>query len=107
MFLTSQLYSLTDVFMDYCFLGFENRPLAACCGVGGKYNFTVNEECGYRGVNYCQNPSEYVNWDGYHLTEAAYRKIAHGLLNGPYAAPAFDWSCPGSASVDKKYSFSS
>ncbi|WZZ03954.1 hypothetical protein YC2023_089875 [Brassica napus] len=58
--------------------------LAACCGVGGQYNFTIDEECGSKGVSYCQNPSECVNWDGYHLTEAAHLKMAHGLLNGPY-----------------------
>ncbi|KAJ4916787.1 GDSL esterase/lipase [Raphanus sativus] len=91
--------SMHRFFQEPAKYGFKTKPLAACCGVGGKYNFTINEECGYRGVSYCQNPSEYVNWDGYHLTEAAYRKMAHGLLNGPYATPAFDWSCPGSASV--------
>uniref|UniRef100_A0A1J3G6A7 GDSL esterase/lipase n=1 Tax=Noccaea caerulescens TaxID=107243 RepID=A0A1J3G6A7_NOCCA len=99
--------SLYRIFQEPARYGFKNRPLAACCGVGGKYNFTVNEECGNKGVSYCQNPSEYVNWDGYHLTEATYRKMAHGLLNGPYATPAFDWSCLGSGSVDKEYSFSS
>ncbi|XP_020870416.1 GDSL esterase/lipase At1g28670 isoform X1 [Arabidopsis lyrata subsp. lyrata] len=87
--------------------GFKKRPLAACCGVGGQYNFTIGKECGYEGVSYCQNPSEYVNWDGYHLTEAAYKKMAEGILNGPYAIPSFDWSCLGSGSVDKEYSFSS
>ena len=66
------------------FLGFKNRPLAGCCGVGGQYNFTIDEECGSKGVSYCQNPSECVNGDGYHLTEAAHLKMAHGLLNGPY-----------------------
>ncbi|ESQ33987.1 hypothetical protein EUTSA_v10009717mg [Eutrema salsugineum] len=82
--------------------GFKNRPLGASCGVGGKYNFTVSEDqCGYRGVSYCPNPSEYVHWDGYHSTEATYRKMAQGLLNGPYATPAFNWSCLGSGSADK------
>lgn len=89
------------------FLGFKNRPLAACCGVGGQYNFTIGEECGYEGVGYCQNPSEYINWDGYHLTEAAHQKMAHGILNGPYAAPAFNWSCLDAASVDNESSFGS
>ncbi|KAG2265777.1 hypothetical protein Bca52824_072856 [Brassica carinata] len=86
---------------------FKNRPLAACCGVGGQYNFTIGEECGYEGVGYCQNPSEYINWDGYHLTEAAHQKMAHGILNGPYATPAFNWSCLDAASVDNESSFGS
>ncbi|CAA7028734.1 unnamed protein product [Microthlaspi erraticum] len=97
--------SMYRFFQEPAKYGFKKRPLAACCGVGGQYNFTVNEECGKRGVSYCQNPTEYVNWDGYHLTEATHQKMAHGLLNGPYATPAFDWSCSGS--VDKEYSFSS
>ncbi|XP_020868243.1 GDSL esterase/lipase At1g28640 [Arabidopsis lyrata subsp. lyrata] len=87
--------------------GFRNRPLAACCGIGGQYNFTISEECGHREVSYCQNPSEYVNWDGYHLTEATHQKMAQVLLNGPYATPAFDWSCFSFGSVDKEYSVSS
>ncbi|ESQ33986.1 hypothetical protein EUTSA_v10007853mg [Eutrema salsugineum] len=99
--------SMYPFFQEPARYGFKNRPLGACCGVGGNYNFTINEECGYEGVSYCQNPSEYVNWDGYHLTEATHQKIAHGLLNGPYATPAFDWSCIGSASVDTEYSFGS
>ena len=92
--------SLYRFYQEPAKYGFKNKPLAACCGVGGKYNFTIGKECGYEGVNYCQNPSEYVNWDGYHLTEAAYQKMAEGILNGPYATPAFDWSCLGSGTVD-------
>ncbi|CAH8253802.1 unnamed protein product [Arabidopsis lyrata] len=99
--------SLYRFYQEPAKYGFKNRPLAACCGVGGQYNFTISKECGSEGVSYCQNPSEYVNWDGYHLTEAAYQKMAEGILNGPYATPAFDWSCLGSGSVDKEYSFSS
>lgn len=79
--------------------------MAACCGVGGQYNFTIGDECGNGRVHYCQNPSEYVNWDGYHLTEAAYQKMAHGLLKGPYTTADFDWSCLGSGSVDEENSF--
>ncbi|RID53395.1 hypothetical protein BRARA_G00791 [Brassica rapa] len=76
--------SMYPFFQEPAKYGFKNRPLAACCGVGGQYNFTIDEECGSKGVSYCQNPSECVNWDGYHLTEAAHLKMAHGLLNGPY-----------------------
>ncbi|XP_022555670.1 sinapine esterase-like isoform X3 [Brassica napus] len=92
--------SMYRFFQEPAKYGFKERPLGACCGVGGQYNFTIGEECGYQGVGYCKNPSAYVNWDGYHLTEATHQKMAHGLLKGPYATPAFDWSCLGSASVD-------
>ncbi|AAG22834.1 F1K23.15 [Arabidopsis thaliana] len=58
--------------------------------------FTVDKPCGSRGVKHCRVPSEYVTWDGFHLTEAAYRWIAKSLLNGPLAsialaAPAFSF----------------
>jgi phospholipase/lecithinase/hemolysin len=39
------------------------------------------------GVGSCENPLEYVNWDGVHLTEAAHHLIAEGWLKGPYAEP--------------------
>lgn len=70
-----------------------NRPLPACCGLGGRYNFNFSIKCGTIETECCSDPSKYVNWDGIHLTEAAYRWISEGLLNGPYAIPRFDWSC--------------
>ena len=70
-----------------------NRPLPACCGLGGQYNYTPGKKCGFEGVEYCDDPSKYVNWDGVHMTEAAYRLIAEGLLKGPYVIPPFNWSC--------------
>lgn len=39
------------------------------------------------GVTVCGDPSAYVNWDGVHLTEAAYHHVADGWLRGPYANP--------------------
>ncbi|KAJ0229385.1 GDSL esterase/lipase [Hirschfeldia incana] len=99
--------SLYRFYQEPAKYGFKNRPLAACCGVGGQYNFTIGKECGYEGVGHCQNPSEYINWDGYHLTEATHQKMAHGILNGPYATPAFNWSCLDSASADNESSLGS
>ncbi|CAN8290974.1 unnamed protein product [Cochlearia groenlandica] len=82
--------------------GLMDRPLSVCCGLGGQYNFTFGLVCGSEGVGYCNDPSKYVNWDGIHLTEAAYRNIAQGLLDGPYAIPPFDWSCLGHEIEKKK-----
>jgi phospholipase/lecithinase/hemolysin len=68
--------------------GFTNgAPLTSCCGGGGPYNFNLTATCGNPGVPACSNPSTYLNWDGIHLTEAAYRIIATGWLKGPYAYP--------------------
>ncbi|GAV57359.1 Lipase_GDSL domain-containing protein [Cephalotus follicularis] len=67
--------------------GFYSGTLRACCGGGGPYNFNNSARCGHIGSKACQNPSSYANWDGIHLTEAAYRVIAMGLVKGPYASP--------------------
>ncbi|KAL1204592.1 GDSL esterase/lipase [Cardamine amara subsp. amara] len=73
--------------------GFMNRPFSACCGNGGPYNYTFGRKCGNDVIECCSDPSKYVAWDGVHLTEAAYRFMAEGILKGPYAIPPFDWSC--------------
>ncbi|XP_078174258.1 GDSL esterase/lipase At1g28600-like isoform X3 [Carex rostrata] len=63
------------------------KPLVACCGKGGEYNYNSTELCGMPQVSACRNPSTHVNWDGVHLTEAAYRYVSTGWLKGPYADP--------------------
>ncbi|XP_028548571.1 GDSL esterase/lipase At1g28590-like [Dendrobium catenatum] len=61
--------------------------LAACCGGDGPYNFGNLVHCGDDSASVCDDPSLYISWDGVHLTEAAYRFIAEGLLEGPFADP--------------------
>lgn len=61
--------------------------------MGGSYNYNVSEPCGKPGVISCDDPSRYIGWDGVHLTEAAYRLIAHGIINGPYSLPQFSNFC--------------
>ncbi|KAJ3701178.1 hypothetical protein LUZ61_004883 [Rhynchospora tenuis] len=74
--------------------GFTNgAPLRICCGGGGPYNYNLTATCGQPGVSACSNPSTYINWDGIHLTEAAYRIIAKGWLDGPYAYPPILSGC--------------
>ncbi|KAJ0986163.1 hypothetical protein J5N97_004519 [Dioscorea zingiberensis] len=41
----------------------------------------------------CMEPSRHLSWDGLHFTEAAYRKIATGLLQGKYTNPPFTETC--------------
>jgi lysophospholipase L1-like esterase len=58
----------------FFYAGFDkSKTLKACCG--GPNN------------SVCSDPSKYINWDGPHLTEAAYRQIAKGLVEGPFANP--------------------
>lgn len=64
------------------------KVLVACCGGGGPYNFNYSARCGHPGYSVCQDPSTYANWDGIHLTEAAYKYIAISLLNGPLSSPS-------------------
>jgi hypothetical protein len=53
----------------------------ACCGGGGPYNYNASAECGSNPlVRACDDPSQYVSWDGVHLTEAAYRLIADAII---------------------------
>ncbi|PON99123.1 Lipase [Trema orientale] len=83
-------YAATKRFIDAPMLyGFENETLfRACCGAGGPYNFNISVLCAQEGTTVCQDPSSYVSWDGIHLTEAAYRVIAKGLVvNGRFITP--------------------
>ncbi|XP_062209253.1 GDSL esterase/lipase At1g31550-like [Phragmites australis] len=65
--------------------GFTN--LAACCGDGGPYNSGSLYPCNATSI-VCPDPSKRISWDGIHYTEAVYRFVARGVLDGPYAAPS-------------------
>ncbi|KAM6570195.1 hypothetical protein CsatB_018180 [Cannabis sativa] len=53
-----------------------NKSFKACCGAGDEpYNVDVFSFCGTPSTKACQNPSQYVNWDGVHLTEAMYKVV--------------------------------
>ncbi|WVZ82409.1 hypothetical protein U9M48_029675 [Paspalum notatum var. saurae] len=73
----------------------------ACCGYGGgTYNFNQNVYCGNSKVvngktataGACEDPQNYVSWDGIHATEAANMKIASAVMSGSYSYPPFDHS---------------
>ncbi|KAF8098270.1 hypothetical protein N665_0270s0039 [Sinapis alba] len=69
--------------------GFTGSVLKACCGgKDGRYKARPNVKCGGKGSATCENPSTYANWDGIHLTEAAYRHIATGLISGRFTKPS-------------------
>ncbi|XP_042478669.1 GDSL esterase/lipase At1g28570-like [Macadamia integrifolia] len=75
------LYSSPDQY------GFSGSAVKACCGGGGQYNVEQSNPCGSPGASVCSDPSSYVSWDGIHLTEAAYRRMAMGFIQGPYIVP--------------------
>ncbi|GJY12083.1 SGNH hydrolase-type esterase domain-containing protein [Tanacetum coccineum] len=78
--------------------GFTNGALKACCGGGGPFNYNSSMKCGLAYATVCDQPDTYVNWDGVHLTEAAYKHIFKGLFQGPYTTPQFNSLCPTSKS---------
>ncbi|CAJ1971882.1 unnamed protein product [Sphenostylis stenocarpa] len=74
--------------------GFE-LPHVACCGYGGKYNFSNSVGCGgtikVNGkdifVGSCERPSARVIWDGTHYTEAANKVVFDQISSGAFTDP--------------------
>ncbi|KAH9556222.1 hypothetical protein CY35_07G015200 [Sphagnum magellanicum] len=79
----------------------SSTPLKVCCGFGGEYNYNPYVTCGNSGIvplpsggsqfvniNTAPNPQEYIQWDGVHFTQAAYKTIATFLLEGRFVTPA-------------------
>ncbi|KAG2647116.1 GDSL esterase/lipase At1g28600-like [Panicum virgatum] len=80
--------------------GFDERTvLDACCGGGGPHNANFTVHCTEPGAVQCADPARYVSWDGLHMTEAVYRIMARGILDGPFAAPPIMCGCKKTASL--------
>uniref|UniRef100_A0A368UH71 Uncharacterized protein n=1 Tax=Glycine max TaxID=3847 RepID=A0A368UH71_SOYBN len=70
-------------------------PHVACCGYGGKYNFSSSVGCGgtikVNGndifVGSCERPSVRVVWDGTHYTEAANKVVFDLISSGTFTDP--------------------
>ncbi|XP_071706972.1 GDSL esterase/lipase At1g28570-like [Rutidosis leptorrhynchoides] len=76
--------------------GFINGALKACCGGGGPFNYNASIACAHSSSSVCVLPDTYANWDGLHLTEAAYKVIYKSLFGGPFTTPRFNSVCPNS-----------
>ena len=69
--------------------GFK-EAFKACCGSDEPpYNFSVFAMCGSPSTSVCPNPSQYINWDGVHLTEAMYKVLSDMFINGTFSQPPF------------------
>ncbi|PWA58981.1 SGNH hydrolase-type esterase domain-containing protein [Artemisia annua] len=86
--------------------GFTNGALKACCGGKGPYNYNLQVACGDLSSTTCDDPDTYVNWDGLHLTEAAYRVIYKSLFQGTYTTPQYNSLCPTSTLQSREASSS-
>lgn len=73
--------------------GLQTNVLQVCCGAGGPYNFNISTPCGEGGAVSCANPQQHFNWDGIHLTDAAYGKIANLFLDGTFTSPPLNTLC--------------
>ncbi|XP_051143607.1 GDSL esterase/lipase At4g01130 [Andrographis paniculata] len=71
----------------------------ACCGYGGgKYNFNKDMFCGNSKIidgknvtaTACEDPYNYVSFDGIHATEAANKLVVKAMLTGSYFYPPFN-----------------
>lgn len=72
--------------LDFDVTGLQKNNFRVCCGKGGKYNYSPPFSCNVA-ANLCSNPTEYINWDGIHLTETVYRAISQMLINGEVTIP--------------------
>lgn len=82
--------------MSYPYPSGFKEPVAACCGYGGPpLNYDSWIACGQtKSVNGsmvtampCDNPRDYVNWDGNHYTEAANAYVSSQILTGRFSDP--------------------
>jgi phospholipase/lecithinase/hemolysin len=77
-----------DIVTSPRWYGFNERTvLDACCGGGGLHNANFTVHWTEPGAVQCVDAARYVSWDGLHTTEAVYRIMAHGILDGPFAMP--------------------
>nr|XP_043616540.1 GDSL esterase/lipase At3g48460-like [Erigeron canadensis] len=70
-------------------LGFKELYKVCCGSNGAPYNFDVLATCGAQSSSSCNDPSQYINWDGVHLTEAMYKVVSESFLKGAYTHPPF------------------
>ncbi|KAK6136585.1 hypothetical protein DH2020_029675 [Rehmannia glutinosa] len=81
---------MLDLFQNPTSHGMQHGT-TACCGYGGgSYNYNQQVFCGSSKASACSDPQNYVSWDGIHLTEAANKIMAYGILSGSYSDPAFN-----------------
>ncbi|KAL5995839.1 hypothetical protein ACLOJK_025910 [Asimina triloba] len=91
-----------NLLANYSRYGFDH-PTTACCGYGGPpLNFDNRVRCGQtKTINgssvtttVCDDPTEFISWDGIHYTEAANLYVSSQILTGKYSDPPFSDQMP-------------
>ncbi|XP_047332568.1 GDSL esterase/lipase At2g27360-like isoform X2 [Impatiens glandulifera] len=96
--------SAMAIFRNPSNYGFKEGELGPCCGgsndkVSSSKNTDEKYSCDGPETKTCDDPSEYINWDGTHLTEAAYKWIFKGLLKDYSYPPMENSLCNGGLSL--------
>ncbi|CAN1834962.1 GDSL esterase/lipase At3g26430 [Linum perenne] len=96
------VYSVKYELIRHAKLHGFTASITACCGYGGKYNYSREIGCGGKmkrkdGVTVeaksCKDPSVYVNWDGVHFTEAANKWIFDQIVDGKFSELPLSMAC--------------
>ncbi|KAL1543101.1 acetylajmaline esterase [Salvia divinorum] len=72
--------ALLTTFRKAPLFGFNRTTLLTPCCKSRRYNLLSSEFCGNPTVPVCPDPGQYIHWDGYHLTQEAYRRISQYVL---------------------------
>lgn len=64
-----------------------------CCGASGPQddmNFNLQSLCGSSGTSICNDPSQYISWDGIHPTESMNEHMTDQYINQGCCQPPFE-----------------
>ncbi|XP_027336941.1 GDSL esterase/lipase At4g01130-like [Abrus precatorius] len=81
--------ALLELFHHPTYYGLKYGSRACCGHGGGDYNFDPKILCGNMVASACDDPENYVSWDGIHFTEAANKLVAMAIINGSLFDPPF------------------
>ncbi|KAD5317043.1 hypothetical protein R6Q59_032315 [Mikania micrantha] len=93
--------ALLELFRHPTSHGLKHGTLACCGNGGGRYNFNPKVFCGNtKFINdqnltalACDDPENYVSWDGIHATEAANKIVVDAIFGGDFTDPPFEIHC--------------
>ncbi|KAK9076377.1 hypothetical protein SSX86_004711 [Deinandra increscens subsp. villosa] len=92
---------LLELFQHPTSHGLKYGTVACCGNGGGRYNFNPKVFCGSTKfinnqnltASACDDPENYVSWDGIHATEAANKIVVDAIFGGDFTDPPFKINC--------------